>query len=224
MTGWIKGHLEDKGSPGGQYGGRIPPGAAMELTTWQQYADQLHRILSSLACTDRCRKAIATDGALDLWRQWTLDLRGRCGTVYLIGNGASASMASHLSADLAKNAGLHTQVFSDLSLITAISNDMGYEHVFAEPLRRRGRPIDMLVAISSSGRSPNVLAATEVARDLEMTIVTLSSMSPDNPLRSRGQLNLHVAASTYGMAENCHAAVLHRWADLVRLENVNTHG
>ena len=68
-------------------------------------------------------------------------------------------MASHFAADLAKNGKLHVQVFSDLALITAISNDLGYEEVFAEPLRRMGSSGDLLVAISSSGRSENILAA-----------------------------------------------------------------
>src|SRR5439155_15434224 len=108
---------------------------------------------------------------------------------YLIGNGASASMASHFAADLAKNAHLHTEVFSDLALITAISNDMGYEHVFAEPLSRRARRGDMLVAISSSGRSPNVLRAVETARRLGLFVVTLSAFAPDNHLRAQGHVN-----------------------------------
>ncbi len=66
-------------------------------------------------------------------------------------------MASHAAADLAKNAQIHTEVFSDLSLITALGNDMGYENVFVEPLRQRICPGDMLVAISSSGQSRNII-------------------------------------------------------------------
>ena len=97
---------------------------------------------------------------------------------------------------------------------------MGYEHIFAEPLRRRGQRGDMLVAISSSGRSPNVLAAIDVARRLHMTIVTLSAKDARNPLRARGDLNAYVAATTYGHAETCHAAILHHWMDRVETRNV----
>ena len=71
-------------------------------------------------------------------------------TLYLVGNGASASMASHMAADLDKNARVHTEVFTDPALITAIANDLDYTQVFSEPLRRRMSPGDMLVAISSS--------------------------------------------------------------------------
>ena len=127
-------------------------------------------------------------------------------------------MASHLAADLAKNGKFHTEVFSDLSLITAISNDMGYDSVFAEPLRRRAKPGDMLVAISSSGCSSNILAAVDIGLERGLRVVTLSAMSPDNPLRSRGFLNAYVAAQSYGEAETCHAAILHRWMELVQVD------
>jgi D-sedoheptulose 7-phosphate isomerase len=187
------------------------------VTTWQQDIDELHALLGGISFRDGARRDMNIDQGFARWRDLTVELRDANGTIYLIGNGASASMASHFAADLAKNGHLHTEVFSDLSLITAISNDISYEQVFAEPLRRRGRKGDMLVAISSSGRSPNILAAVEVARDLGMTVVTLSGMKADNPLRSLGALNAYVAASNYGMAEKCHAAILHRWMDLVEI-------
>ena len=129
-------------------------------------------------------------------------------------------MASHFAADLAKNAHLHTEVFTDLSLITAISNDMSYEWVFAEPLRRRANKGDILVAISSSGASKNILCATEIAQKMGLKIITLSAMSPQNPLRSEGFLNAYVSAETYGYAETCHAAILHHWMDMVEIKEV----
>lgn len=92
---------------------------------------------------------------------------------------------------------------------------MGYEWVFAEPLRRRAKKGDMLVAISSSGASKNILNATEVARKIGLKIITLSAMLPQNPLRSEGFLNAYVPAETYGYAETCHAAILHHWMDMV---------
>jgi D-sedoheptulose 7-phosphate isomerase len=124
-------------------------------------------------------------------------------------------MASHTAADLAKNAHLHTEVFSDLALITAVSNDLGYDRVFSQPLSVRARAGDMLVAISSSGRSPNVLQAVKVAARRRLTLVTLSAMDLDNPLRRAGVLNFYVGARRYGLAETCHAALLHHWMDLV---------
>lgn len=191
----------------------------MDACRWLTRVERWGAILASLSVRDGDGNDLSPDEGFERWRSDTERLRVERRTVYLIGNGASASMASHVSADLAKNGRLHTQVFSDLSLITAISNDIGYESVFAEPLRRRAEPGDMLVAISSSGRSPNVLQACQVARELGVRVVTLSAMSEDNPLRASGGLNLWVGARDYGDAETCHAAILHQWIDLIAVEN-----
>jgi D-sedoheptulose 7-phosphate isomerase len=185
-------------------------------TGWERYVDSYRAALGAMTILDGAAEPVSCDDGFRRWVDQALVVRRNRGTVYLIGNGASASMASHVAADLAKNGRLHTQVFSDLSLITAVSNDLGYEHVFAEPLRDRGQAGDMLVAISSSGRSPNLLRATDVARGLKMHVVTLTAMAVENPLRKAGWLNLHVPAADYGLAESCHAAILHRWIDLVQ--------
>ncbi len=189
------------------------------MQVWQQHVQSLTRLLDGLSFTSRDGAPVEQDAGFAEWVDVTLRVRERRQTVYMIGNGASASMASHFAADLAKNGRLHTQVFSDLSLITAISNDMGYEHVFAEPLRRRGQRGDLLVAISSSGRSPNILAAIDVADELEISVVTLTAKDAANPLRQRGDLNLYVPATTYGLAETAHAAALHWWMDLIQLQD-----
>lgn len=187
----------------------------MRKNHWHEYIGELTAILHRLSVRDARGRDMSAEAGFCRWKAMTLHIRQRRGTIFMIGNGASASMASHLAADLAKNARLHTEVFSDLSLITAISNDMGYEHVFSEPLSRRARPGDMLVAISSSGRSPNILAAVRVARKCRLNIVTLSAMKAGNPLRKCGVLNVYVPAATYGFAESCHAAILHHWMDRV---------
>lgn len=189
------------------------------MQVWQQQIRRLSNTLDALAFTYRDGSPLGQDAGFSEWLDVTLRLRDRRATVYMIGNGASASMASHFAADLAKNGRLHTQVFSDLSLITAISNDMGYEHVFAEPLGRRGQRGDLLVAISASGRSPNILAAVDVADELEISVVTLTAKDPANPLRKRGDLNLYIPAETYGLAETAHAAALHWWMDLIQLQD-----
>ncbi len=157
------------------------------------------------------------DQAFELWCDSTEDVRLAERVIYLMGNGASASMASHFAADLAKNADLHTQVFTDISLITAVANDMSYEMVFLAPLRRRLKPGDMVVAISSSGNSPNVIKAAEFAVSREATLVTLTAMLPTNALRQLGTLNFWLPANTYGMAETGHAAILHYWMDQMSL-------
>jgi len=120
------------------------------------------------------------------------DLKDRTGTIFLVGNGASASMASHVAA-----------------------NDISYDAVFAEPLRRRMQQGDMLVAISSSGNSPNVANAAAEARKIGGHVVTLSAMQPGNRLQGMGDLNFYLPGHTYGLAESGHAAVLHHWIDMM---------
>lgn len=185
--------------------------------SWSDTVTRMTTALAQLSIRDWRGDELTPDVGFTRWREETLALRARSGTIYLVGNGASASMASHFAADLAKNGHLHTQVFSDVALMTAISNDLGYENVFAEPLARRARRGDMLVAISSSGASPNVLKAVQVAHELGVTVVTLSAFAAANPLRGLGTLNAYVAAQDYGTAESCHATILHRWMDLVEV-------
>jgi D-sedoheptulose 7-phosphate isomerase len=82
-----------------------------------------------------------------------------------------------VAADLAKNAHVHTEVFTDLALITAIANDLSFQEIFSEPLKRRPTQGDMVVAISSSGESPNMLRAAETTLKLGGKVITLSTMN-----------------------------------------------
>ncbi len=180
---------------------------------WTNNISNLENCLKSLSARDKAGDETDSDSAFAQWKDRTVQVRENRRTAYLIGNGASASMASHFAADLAKNGRIRTEIFTDLSLITAVANDVGYESVFSEPLRWRMTEGDMLVAVSSSGNSPNVLAGCETAMSVGGFVVTLSAMKPDNALRSLGNLNFYVPAETYGAAETCHAAVLHYWMD-----------
>lgn len=180
---------------------------------WHNNISELKTCLDSLSVWDAAGQALEPDAAFSRLQEATLQVCKADNILFFIGNGASASMASHISADLAKNAHLHTRVFTDLSLITALANDLCYEEVFAEPLRKQMRKGDMLVAISSSGRSPNILRAAREARERGGVVITMSAMQPDNPLRTMGSFNFYVPADTYGLAETSHAAILHFWVD-----------
>ena len=186
---------------------------------WSKKVDEIAKSLLSLTATDCDGKPDSIEAAFALWTDWTVQIREQKRTIFLIGNGASASMASHVAADLAKNAHVHTEVFTDLALITGIANDMSFEEVYAEPLKRRILRGDMLVAISSSGRSPNILRAVHTTKELGGRVITLSAMNPENPMRREGELNFYIPAQTYGMAETCHAAILHYWIDDIVSEN-----
>ena len=182
---------------------------------WKDKTSKLNELLDSLEITDKFGNKLDNDYGFSVIKELLLKVKEKNNTVYAIGNGASASMASHFSADLAKNGKIHTQVFSDLALITAISNDLSYDKVFAEPLMRRGSEGDLLVAISSSGNSQNILNAVNTAKDFNMHILTLSAISHENKLRKMGNINIYVPADTYGNAESCHAVILHHCIDQI---------
>jgi phosphoheptose isomerase len=193
----------------------------MKIESWNETVDGIQRLLRQTSFRDVGGELGAEPG-FRRWTELTAGVRAERQTVFLIGNGASASMASHFAADMAKNGHIRTEVFSDPALFSAVANDLGYDQVFSEPLRRRCRPGDMLVAISSSGRSPNVLVAGQLARESGLHLVTLSAKDADNPLRGLGTLNIYVPADTYGEAETCHAAILHHWMDCMEVKDEET--
>jgi D-sedoheptulose 7-phosphate isomerase len=138
-------------------------------------------------------------------------------TVFFIGNGGSAAIASHMAIDFQKAANIKAMCFNDAAAITAIGNDLGYERIFVEPLRMHAESEDVLVAISSSGRSPSVVNAAREAKSMGVRVVTLSGFDPVNPLREAGKYNFHVASHSYGVVETTHLAICHAILDeLVR--------
>lgn len=134
-----------------------------------------------------------------------------------IGNGGSAAIASHQAIDYWKSGGLEAIAFNDASLLTCISNDFGYDRVFAEPIKRFARAGDVLLAISSSGRSPNILNAVEASRTLQCRVITFSGFDANNPLRGLGDLNFYVPSHSYGMVEISHLSLLHAMLEQIVL-------
>ena len=132
-----------------------------------------------------------------------------------IGNGASAAISSHQSTDYWKTGRMRAVAFNDPALLTCLSNDLGYAHVFEEPVDMFADAGDILVAISSSGRSENILRAARAARDKSCHVITLSGFAPDNPLRARGDLNLYVPSASYGHVEIAHLSLLHCLLDII---------
>lgn len=139
--------------------------------------------------------------------------RGSGGSVYVIGNGGSAAVASHAVIDLINVAKLRAFTLHEPSVLTCIVNDYGYENAYSRLLAHMARPGDVLIAISSSGRSANIRnAATQVA-DNGGSVITLSGFLHDNPLRSMGDVNIWLDASDYGLVEVGHQFILHNMSD-----------
>jgi len=190
------------------------------MENWREYIAAVASGLHDLAVT-------GADGALltpaDGFRRWvelTRDGHARGQHIYLIGNGASAMMASHFAADACKNGHLRAIAFNDASLLTAVANDVAFADIFALPLSRLARAGDLVIAISSSGNSPNIVRALESARSLNVQIVTLSGKGADNRARTFGTLNFYVPSTRYGWVECAHQLILHYWLD----QYINLHG
>lgn len=137
------------------------------------------------------------------------------GTLYFIGNGGSAAIASHMAADYTKNAKRRAMCFNDPALVTCLANDLGYGSGFSFPIKQFGRPEDMLFAISSSGRSINIINAVHAAEAIGMTIITLSGFDADNLLQRMGNVNFYIPSHKYGVVETCHLAICHMILDAV---------
>ena len=124
--------------------------------------------------------------------------------VIVVGNGGSAAMASHVSVDLTKAAKIRAVNFNEADLITCFANDYGYENWITNALEAYADKGDVLIVISSSGQSKNILNAAITAKSLGLSVVTLSGFKPDNPLRNLGDYNLYVNSSNYNYVEMIH--------------------
>lgn len=133
-----------------------------------------------------------------------LGVKKQGGTLAFIGNGGSAAIAGHQATDFLKNCGIRTYVPLDPSLLTCMANDFSYSEVFTEPLSVMLQTGDVLVAISSSGRSKNILYAATRAAEKGVSVITLSGFKGNNPLRRIGRLNFYVSSDSYRIVESAH--------------------
>ena len=139
--------------------------------------------------------------------------RSNRASVYVIGNGGSAAVAGHLVNDLVKVGHVRAFTLHDSSLLTCLANDYGWDNAYAQALTQMALPGDVLIAISSSGRSMNIRNAAAQLWGKGGTVITLSGFAADNPLRALGDLNVWVDSTDYGMVEVGHQFILHHLSD-----------
>ena len=134
----------------------------------------------------------------------------------IFGNGGSAAIASHFSVDLTKNAGQRCVNFNEADLITCFANDYGFERWVEKAVDFYGDEGDLLIVISSSGSSENMLNGVKAARNNNFSaIVTLSGFAAANSLRQLGDINLWVDSKAYNFVENIHQVWLLAIVDLI---------
>jgi D-sedoheptulose 7-phosphate isomerase len=183
------------------------------MESWRDYVDAHAAGLDGLSVTTFGGAPLTAAEGFDRWLRLTVAAQQAGRMLYFIGNGGSAMIAGHMAADACKNGGLRAMAFNDTSLLTAIANDVAFDSIFALPLTRLAQRGDLLIAISSSGESPNVVRALETARALEVGVVTLTGKSAGNTARTLGDLNFHVPADRYGWVESAHQLIVHYWFD-----------
>ena len=134
----------------------------------------------------------------------------------IFGNGGSAAIASHFSVDLTKNAGVRCTNYNETDLITCFSNDFGYERWVEKTIEFYGDPGDVVILISSSGNSQNMLNGAMKAKELKFSnIITLTGNNIDNKLNKLGNINFWIDSKAYNLIENAHQALLLSIVDLI---------
>ncbi|MDC1159047.1 SIS domain-containing protein [Pelagibacteraceae bacterium] len=141
--------------------------------------------------------------------------------VLIFGNGGSAAIASHVSVDLTKNVKVKAMNFNEADLITCFSNDYGYEKWIEKTIEFYADKKDILILISSSGKSKNMVNACKAAKRKKVSkIITLTGNKKNNPLSKLGDINLWVDSNIYNHIENIHQIWLLAICDLIKLNKV----
>jgi phosphoheptose isomerase len=142
--------------------------------------------------------------------------------MFCCGNGGSASIANHMQCDHVKGVRIGTDLIphvmslsTNVELLTAIANDIGYAEVFTYQLQSQAVPGDVLVAVSSSGRSRNIADALAWARDNGLRTIAITGFN-GGPARVTAEVAIHVDSTNYGVVEDLHQAIMHALAQYIR--------
>jgi phosphoheptose isomerase len=175
------------------------------------YADEATRAARSIEA-----------GALDRAATILLEAYTRGAVVFVCGNGGSAAIANHLQCDHMKGVRTKTDLAprvvslsTNIELITAIANDMAYEDVFTFQLQSQSHPGDVLIAVSSSGRSPNIVHALTWARDHDLRTIAFTGFD-GGAAKTVAEVTIHVDSTNYGIVEDLHQAIMHGLAQYIR--------
>lgn len=186
------------------------------FTTLTAYLNTLAELSLSTQVTDQGGTALSLDEGAERALQMILSTGAASRKIMLAGNGGSAAIVSHMQNDICKAVGVRGMVFTEQPLLTALTNDDGYEAAFERPVQLWAEPGDLMLTVSSSGKSVNLLRAAQAALERDCRLITLTGFRPDNPLRLLGDVNFYVSSDVYGYVETAHAAFTHFMTDRAR--------
>lgn len=198
----MKGHTDTAVARVNTVGGH---GITNDLEFLSEYFDRYHKTLFE---TDVRSQLIELKNLMT-------EAQGRGNKVIIAGNGGSAAIASHCAVDFTKNAHIRCVTFNEPSLITCLANDYGYERWLEKALEFYAEEGDLIILISSSGKSPNMVRAAEFARRGGFPVVTFTGFVIDNPLKMLGKLNFWVDSRAYNIVEMTHQIWLLAVCDLI---------
>jgi len=181
----------------------------------EDYYNGLTELTRSIRVTDKEGEKIEFPRGIEKVVNLIVSQEESGNKLMFIGNGASAAISSHMSTDFWKTCGIRSIAFNDSSLLTCLGNDFGYEHIFEKSIEMFADRGDILVAISSSGKSENIIRGVNSAKLKECSVITLSGFKEDNPLSSAGDYNFYVPAQEYGPVEVIHHSVCHCILDVI---------
>lgn len=177
----------------------------------QNIADFFSLYFATIASTIEKVDQSQLEKAAELMRQ----SHAKGGKTIFVGNGGSAAMASHLSVDLTKAAGIRAINFNEADLLTCFANDYGYENWVARALEAYADSDDLVVLISSSGNSKNIINGVAQARKMDLPVITLSGFKSENTLRTLGDINFWCDSEKYNVVEMTHHVWLLAMVDFI---------
>ena len=182
---------------------------------YNNYISTMKKIADDLVVTDNNNSEINKDYAFKKWCDLLEEIKhSQRRKIIFIGNGGSAGIASHCATDYSKNGQVRSLALNDASTLTCLSNDFSYDEVFSKQIEYHGFENDLLIAISSSGNSQNILNAVNMAKRRKMLTITLSGFNGDNSLKKLGDMNFFINSMQYGFVEILHLTIIHTALDL----------
>ena len=179
----------------------------------KKYIQNIFDVLNNTQVTDCLNKKLQLNVATDQIVNYIIQTKKSNNKIMVIGNGGSAAIASHAQNDMCKAVGVKSLVFTEQPLLTALSNDNGYENAYQNLIELWAEKDDLLFAISSSGNSENIIKAISAAKQRGCQIITFSGFMPDNVIRKTGNLNFYINSIQYGSVEMAHSILLHYLTD-----------
>jgi D-sedoheptulose 7-phosphate isomerase len=183
----------------------------------RSFFDDLRRALQQVEVTDAAGTPCSFEDGMERAVALIVGRAARGRKLMFVGNGASAAIASHQSVDYWKSGGMRAIAFNDPAWLTCLGNDFGYPSVFEKPIEMFADDGDILMAISSSGSSENIIRAARKARAAGCAVITMSGFEASNPLRGLGDLNFYVPSKSYGHVEVTHLSLSHCLLDTIEL-------